>query len=59
MLLGSKWINTNRVFTTDYGGDMHSDTPTKIMDQIIAKYSSLTINHSSIIVLYSYLWSFI
>jgi integrase len=38
MLLGSKWINTNRVFTTDYGGDMHSDTPTKIMDQIIAKY---------------------
>jgi hypothetical protein len=27
--------------------------------QIIAKYSSLTINHSSIIVLYSYLWSFI
>ena len=38
MKLGSKWIDTNRVFTTDFGGNMHPDTPTKLLDQIIAKY---------------------
>ena len=38
MLLGSKWINTNRVFTADNGDNMHPDTPTKILDQIIANY---------------------
>lgn len=38
MLLGSKWIDTNRVFTTDFGGDMHPDTPTRMLANIIAKY---------------------
>lgn len=38
MKLGSKWIDTNRVFTTDFGGNMHPDTPTKLLDQIIEKY---------------------
>ena len=38
MLLGSKWINTNRVFTTENGGNMHPDTPTKLLDHVIAKY---------------------
>lgn len=38
MLLGSKWINTNRVFTIEFGGDMHPDTPSKILDSIITKY---------------------
>ena len=38
MLLGSKWIDTNRVFTTEFGGDMHPDTPTKLLDHIISKY---------------------
>lgn len=38
MKLGSKWINTNRVFTTDNGGNMHPDTPTKLLDHVIAKY---------------------
>ena len=39
MLLGSKWINTNRVFTTDNGGNMHPDTPTKLLDHVISKYN--------------------
>lgn len=30
LLLGSKWEGSNRVFTTDYGADIHPDTPTKI-----------------------------
>lgn len=29
--LGSKWNKTNRVFTTDFGGDIHPDTPTKFL----------------------------
>lgn len=37
--LGSKWIKTNRVFTTDFGGNIHPDTPTKILQKIIAKYT--------------------
>lgn len=37
--LGSKWNKTNRVFTTDFGGDIHPDTPTKILDKIIKKYN--------------------
>jgi len=36
--LGSKWNRTNRVFTTYFGGDIHPDTPTKILDKIIKKY---------------------
>lgn len=39
ILLGSKWQNSNRVFTTDYGADMHPDTPSKILEKIIKKYN--------------------
>ncbi len=39
MLLGDKWQNSNRVFTTDYGADMHPDTPSKILEKIIQKYN--------------------
>lgn len=39
MKLGSKWIKTNRVFTTDFGGDIHPDTPTKIFYRVIEKYN--------------------
>ena len=37
--LGSKWIKTNRVFTTEFGDNIHPDTPTKILDKIIKKYN--------------------
>ena len=33
--LGNKWGNSKRLFTTDYGTDMHPDTPSKIFDKII------------------------
>lgn len=36
--LGSKWENSNRVFLTDTGGDMHPDTPSQILSSIIKKY---------------------
>ena len=35
--LGNKWKNSKRIFTTDYGQDMHPDTPSKIYDNIIKK----------------------
>lgn len=38
LLLGSKWQGSKRVFTTDYGADIHPDTLTKIMKKIVAKY---------------------
>ena len=38
MLLGSQWKQSTRVFTTDYGEDMHPDRPYKILKQIIKKY---------------------
>lgn len=38
LMLGSKWENSNRVFTTEYGADMHPDTPSQILDKIISKY---------------------
>lgn len=38
LLLGSKWQGSKRVFTTDYGADIHPDTPTKILGKIINKY---------------------
>lgn len=37
-LLCSKWQGSKRVFTTDYGADIHPDTPTKILGKIINKY---------------------
>lgn len=39
ILLGSKWQNSNRIFTTDYGADMHPDTPSKILEKLIKKYN--------------------
>lgn len=38
MKLGSKWQNSKRVFTTDYGADMHPDTPSQILSKIIKKH---------------------
>lgn len=38
LLLGNKWLGSERVFTTDYGEDMHPDRPYKILKQIIKKY---------------------
>lgn len=39
LLLGNKWKNSIRVFTTDYGEDMHPDRPYKILKHIIKKYN--------------------
>ena len=39
MKLGSQWIQTNRVFTTEFGRDIHPDTPTKMFQKIIKKYN--------------------
>lgn len=36
--LGNKWGNSKRVFITDYGYDMHPDTPSQIFQKIIKKY---------------------
>lgn len=38
LLLGNKWQNSKRVFTTEYGKDMHPDTPSQIFQKIIKKY---------------------
>ena len=37
--LGNKWGNSKRVFTTDFGYDMHPDTPSQIFETIIKKYN--------------------
>lgn len=39
IMLGSKWENSKRVFITDYGADMHPDTPSRIFSNIIKKYN--------------------
>lgn len=39
MRLGSKWKNSKRVFITDYGADMHPDTPSQILNKIIKKHN--------------------
>lgn len=39
MKLGSQWGNSKRVFTTDYGYDMHPDTPSQIFKKIIKKHN--------------------
>ena len=39
ILLGDQWRNSERVFTTDIGEDMHPDRPYKILKQIIKKYN--------------------
>ncbi|MDY6089787.1 MAG: tyrosine-type recombinase/integrase [Bdellovibrionota bacterium] len=37
--LGSKWENSKRIFTTSFGGNMHPDTPSQILEKIIKKYN--------------------
>lgn len=39
LLLGNQWHGSKRVFTTDYGDDMHPDRPYKILKHIIKKYN--------------------
>lgn len=46
--LGSKWENSKRVFTTNYGGDMHPDTPYKILTKVIDKYNLNYINFKAL-----------
>ena len=36
--LGDKWQISKRVFTTDYGADMHPNTPSKIFNIVIKKH---------------------
>ena len=38
MLLESKWQGSKRISTTDYGVDIHPDTPSRILGKIINKY---------------------
>lgn len=38
LLVGSKWKNSDRVFVTEYGENMHPDTPSKILEKVIKKY---------------------
>lgn len=38
MLIGSKLKGSKRILTTDYGADIHPDTPSKILGKIINKY---------------------
>jgi len=37
--LGNKWQGSKRVFTTDFGADMHPDTPSQIFERIIKKHN--------------------
>lgn len=37
--LGKKWGNSKRVFTTDYGDDMHPDTPSQAFQSIIKRHN--------------------
>ena len=39
LLLGSEWKGSKRIFTTDFGEDMHPDRPYKILKHIIKKYN--------------------
>lgn len=56
--LGSKWEGSKRVFTTEFGGDMHPDTPSQIFEKIIKKHNLKRISfhglrHTSISLLIS------
>jgi integrase len=42
--LGSKWLDSNRVFTTDYGADMNPDTQSQILERIIKRHKLDSIN---------------
>lgn len=37
--LGNKWKNSKRVFTSEFGDDMHPDVPSQILEKIINKYN--------------------
>jgi len=58
MKLGDKWGNSKRVFTTDFGADMHPDTPSQIFERIIKRHhlkriSLHSLRHTSISLLIS------
>lgn len=36
--LGNKWKNSTRILTTNFGEDIHHDTPSKIFKKILKKY---------------------
>lgn len=38
LLLGNKWGNSKRVFTTEIGNDIHHDTPYSILKRVLRKY---------------------
>lgn len=42
--MGSKWMNSKKVFTTNDGENMHPDTPSKILRKILNKYELPIIN---------------
>ena len=44
MRLGTKWENSKRIFTTDFGADMHPDTPSQILERIIKRHNLKRIN---------------
>lgn len=39
LLLGGEWKQSERVFTTEFGDNIHPDTPSKILDKVIKKYN--------------------
>lgn len=39
LMSGNKWGNSKRVFTTEFGFDMHPDTPSQIFERIIKKHN--------------------
>ena len=38
MQLGNLWQNSKRVFTNEFGGDMHPDTPSDILKRILKRH---------------------
>lgn len=44
LALGSKWQGSKKVFTTDFGANMHPDTPSAILKKIIHKHNLKDIN---------------
>ncbi|MEG1989978.1 MAG: tyrosine-type recombinase/integrase [Clostridia bacterium] len=44
LLLGSKWLKSDRVFTTEYGAVMHPDSAGNILERVTKKYNLKRIN---------------
>jgi integrase len=42
--IGSKWLGSKRVFTTDFGADMHPNTPSAILSKIVKRHNLEYIN---------------